>query len=473
MADHLHARFGELLRIRPPERRRRAAGPTWSVPVVAACSEGEIPIADVDVDEAGVMSPVLDADRVIAALRVRPEPPAARHVIDSFSEADSLFAEIAAEASGSETDVEASSIRLREIFRNSDAESLLEARKLLPHLLGVEDRRGRVLMMMAEVERRLGEVRLAMGYLDAAAHELADRFDMVTLEKAAAMAVAMVGEAGFVDSPIRPLLHRCRARLGPLSDLFESPVLALIPPERRQLVRDHARLAVLAPEEALVTEGDPSRALFVIKSGVLGIYHEHPVRRLVRCCSPGKLLGESSVLVEDDPRCTATLCAEHVTEVWQIDAEIVKGLMRELPALRAKIAETRAVHGLDSFFSAHESVGALDAQVRNEMLKCVQSIQSFPVRAVVIPAGAPPQTPCLVARGSVSLHEGSDIHGAPVAVASADEFLGVRDALHRIAATRTAVAEAGTTLVFFDADALRSLADRSPEQAVLVLERLG
>jgi CRP-like cAMP-binding protein len=471
--DHLRASFGTFLRIRPPERRRRAAGPTWCVPVVAVCSEGEIFIAEVEVDEAGAMSPVLGPDHVIGALRAPTELPEYDVNVEGFDEAEALFSEIAAEAGEGEADVEASSLRLRDLFRRTDPESLREARKLLPHLLGNTAHRGRVLVMMAEVERRLGEIRLALGYVDAAAHELADRVDMPALEKAAAMAFSLAAEQGLADSPVRGVLDRCRARLEPLQSMFDSPVLTLVPPEHRPLVEAHTRLVALEPGDVLVTEGDPSTHLFVIKSGVLAVLHEEPTSRLVRCCSPGWLLGESSVLAEHDPRCTATLRAEHATEVFRIDAEIIRELMRREPALGARIAETKALHGLDSFFSAHASVGQLDSEVRREMLTCIQSIQTFDERTIVLAAGAVPAAPCLVARGRVSVHEGSNTDAPPVALLGVDQFVGVRDALHRIATPRTAVAEAGSTVVFFDADELRSLADRSPEQIVAVLERLG
>lgn len=107
------------------------------------------------------------------------------------------------------------------------------------------------------------------------------------------------------------------------------------------------------------------------------------------------------------------------------------------------------------------------------MLKCMQSIQTFEERTVVIPSGAPPALACLVARGRIAVHEGANTEGAPLFHVGVDEFVGVRDMLHRIATPRTAVAEPGTTIVFFGADALRGLAERSPEQAVAVLERLG
>ena len=328
-------------------------------------------------------------------------------------------------------------------------------------------------MMMAEVERRLGEPRLALGYLDAAAHELADRFDLRTLEQAAAIALAITGEAEFLGSPIHTLLLRCHDRLRPFPDMFDSPVLSVVPPEHRAALAEATLVVLLAPGDTLVHEGDPSKSLFVVKSGVVAVVHEQPVRRFVRCCSPGALLGESSVLVERDPRCTATLRTDHLSEVWQIDADAVRAVMAEVPELRARIVAQKAVHGLDSFFSAHRSVGQLDAEVREEMLRCIQSIQTFDQRTVVIPAGAPPKAACLVVRGRISLHDGASDSGPESGQIGPDEFVGVSDILHRIAPPRTAVAEPGSTIVFFRDDALRALAERSREQAVLVLERLG
>lgn len=471
--EHLRTSFGTFVRIRAPEQRRRAAGLTWCVPVVVVSPEGDIPVAEIDVDEEGRMSPVVGAEHVIRAVRAGPRREEERVSGDTFSQADALFAEIAEEDGLEDADVETSSRRLRDLFQKTDGDSLVEARKLLPHLLGNAARRGRVLMMMAEVERKMGEPRLALGYLDAAANELADRFDLVTLERAAEMARAIMGDAGFVRSPIRALVHRCRDRLRPLRDMFDSPVLSLVPNEHRPAIEESALIVMLAPGDTLVSEGEPSTSVFIVKSGVVAVVHEKPARRFVRCCSPGWLLGESSVLAARDPRCTATLRTDHLTEVWQIDAEVMRAVMADVPELRAKILETKAVHGLDSFFSAHEAVGQLDTEVRNEMLKCLESIQTFEERAVVIFSGSPPAAACLVARGKISLYDGDDTTGAPAAEVGVDEFVGVRDILHHMAAPRTAVAEPGSTIVFLHADALKSLAERSPEQAVLVLERLG
>ena len=62
---------------------------------------------------------------------------------------------------------------------------------------------------------------------------------------------------------------------------------------------------------------------------------------------------------------------------------------------------------------------------------------------------------------------------AAVSVVPPDSFYGVRDAIHQIAPSVTAIATPGTTVAFFDAVLLRKLCDRSPEHVVAVLERLG
>jgi L-lactate utilization protein LutC len=49
----------------------------------------------------------------------------------------------------------------------------------------------------------------------------------------------------------------------------------------------------------------------------------------------------------------------------------------------------------------------------------------------------------------------------------------VRDAIHGIAAGFEAVARAGSTVAFFDAERLRAMCLRSPAHVVAVLERLG
>jgi CRP-like cAMP-binding protein len=193
---------------------------------------------------------------------------------------------------------------------------------------------------------------------------------------------------------------------------------------------------------------------------------------MVRSCFPGWLLGESSVLGAQSPRCTASLRAERVSEVWVLPAGAVREAMDRDPAFAQRIAETKQLHRIDSFFSMHETMGQLDVQVRDDVLSCIQRLESFEEETLLLLAGAVPDVACLVARGSIALYEGEG-RAEPVSVVEPDSFFGVRDAIHRIAPSVSAIARPGTTVAFFDAGRLQKLCERSPEQVVAVLERLG
>src|SRR6202035_587944 len=135
---------------------------------------------------------------------------------------------------------------------------------------------------------------------------------------AAVFALNLGGRDAFAGSPIHALLEQSRARLKPLGDLSEARSFAGLEPARREALAPHVTLRTLAPEEMLVTEGEPSRNIFVVKSGLLGVWLEKPSGGswMVRCCFPGWLLGESSVLAGPDARCTASLRAERISEGW-------------------------------------------------------------------------------------------------------------------------------------------------------------
>ncbi len=476
VSEMLREGFGRLLDVREVRRVRRVSGDAWTVTVVLAASSGDLHVADVTVDDDGKMTPALGADHVVEAVlraerfSMMPRPPA-----DSLDD----FADISGEESEPVLDLlseleEPLEVRVAAAVAKGDPESLRLAQTLLPRLLADHDRRGATLFTMAEVEIKLGEPSLAREYLEAASREFADRFDLPALERAAGVALGLGSRDAFAGSPIHTLLEQSRARLKPLESPWDARSLAGLTPAQREALAAEITLRTLAPEEMLVNEGDPSRSLFVVKSGLLGVWLENSTGGswMVRCCFPGWLLGESSVLGGPDPRCTASLRAERVSEVWILPSARVHAIMEDDPEFARRIAETKQTHRIDSFFSMHETMGQLDVQVRDEVLSCLQRLESFDEETLVLPAHAVPEVACLVARGSVALYAegGGD---APVGVIEADSFYGVRDAIHQIALNVTAVARADTTVAFFDAERLRQLCQRSPEHVVAVLERLG
>ena len=106
----------------------------------------------------------------------------------------------------------------------------------------------------------------------------------------------------------------------------------------------------------------------------------------------------------------------------------------------------------------HETMGQLDrAGARRDPFVHPEAPESLrggdhppPGRRVI------PDAACLVARGSIALYQGDD-RDTPIAVIEPDGFYGVRDAIHRIAPSVTAIARPNTTVAFFDGSKLQKL----------------
>jgi CRP-like cAMP-binding protein len=474
--ESLRDQFGRLLDVRDVRRVRRVSGDAWAVTVVLAASSGDLHVADLTVDDAGTVSPTLGPDHFVEAVlradRFSALPPERSEELSSFADIAENDEDPGLEMlSEFEESIEE---RVADAIAKGDPESLAIARTLLPRLLADHERRGSTLFTMAGVELKLGELSLARGYLEAAAREFADRFDLPALERAAGVALSMGGRETFAGSVIHGLLEQSRARLKPLESVFGARSLAGLSPEQQEALGPYIELRTLAPEEMLVNEGEASQSLFVVKSGLVGVWLEKPSGGswMVRCCFPGWLLGESSVLGGPDPRCTASLRAERVSEVWILPAERVRAMMEDDLEFAQRIAETKQVHRIDSFFSMHETMGQLDVQVRDEMLSCMQRLETFEEETLLLPANEVPAVACLVARGAVALYA-ADGDEKPVGLVEPDTFYGVRDAIHQIAPSVMAIARAGTTVAFFDAGRLQQLCQRSPESVIAVLERLG
>ena len=479
VSEHLREGFGKLLDVRDVRRVRRVACDGWTVTVVLASPTGDLHVADLNVDDHGTITPLLGPEHVIEAVKAserKSRMPA--KLPDELADFGSDLGNENAPTdelgmlSEMEEPVDA---RVAAALGRGDPASLNEARELLPRLLADHDRRGATLLTMAAVEMKLGDTALARGYLEASAREFADRFDLDSLEKAAVLALELVGREAFAGSPVAALLEQSRTRLKPFFSIFDTRSFAGLADDLRTKLGPHIRLRTLAPGEAIVNEGDPSRTVFVVKSGLVGVWLEKPEGGswLVRCCFPGWLLGEGSVLgaAGEEPRCMASLRAERVSEVWTCPAAAIRAIMDEDLAFGQRIAETKQIHRIDSFFSMHETMGQLDVQVRDEMLSCIQRLETFDEQTLLLPAGEIPSVACLVARGTIVLMQ--DGNAEPVGVIEADSFYGVRDTIHRIAPGVAAYARPGTTVAFFEGTRLQKLCERSPEHVVAVLERLG
>jgi CRP-like cAMP-binding protein len=481
VAKYLGHEFGKLLSVRDVRRLRRAGGEGWSVTVAMTAPSGDLHVADLVVEASGAISPKLTGDHIVRAVHNHksmedrneegPNSAVAGDLGDlaelTEGEGDSLgMLDQLGEADPVED-------RVSRAIASGTKDGLEQARELLPRLLGDHERRGTTLFRMAQVELKLDERGLAKGYLEAAAREFADRFEIAALENVAAEAMRLLGKFDFVGSPIYVLLEESRARLRPAEDLYACRSFCDLPAEVRAILEPHTTLRTLERGETLVAEGAPSENIFVVRSGLLGVWLEKPAggQWLVRCCFPGWLLGESSVLYNDNPRCTATLKAERIAEVWSIPAHVVREAMQRVPEFAERIASTKQLHRIGSFFSMHETMSQLDVQVRDDVLACLHRMETFSARTTLFAHDAIPHAACLVAKGSIELRAPGKQEAT--AVIGPDGFYGVRDSIHQICPGLEAVATEGSTIAFFDADRLRKLCLGSPDQVAATLERLG
>jgi len=473
VSTYLRGEFGKLLIVREVRRVHHVDALGWTVRIVAPSRSGDIEIAELEVDERGVLSPLLDPLGVIDVIRTSDEAPPAS-MRPGAVDLGGFDLEESGPASVTETTTSVLQ-KIRANLRKGDTESLERARSLYPRLLTDPEVRASALLGMADVEKKLGNSQIALGYLEAAAREFADRFDVEGLEDSATAALDILGPDAFTRSPTHTLLERSRARLQPLQSVLDAPALAGASQGERMWLELNAEVKTLRRGEFLVREGEPSRAVWVIKSGILAVLLEKPEggQRVIRCCFPGWLMGESSVLVEKDARCTASLRAERMTEVYRIDAALLSTVMKKNEGLKQRLAQAKQIHRIDSFFAMHETMGQLDAFVRDEMLACLQRIQSFEEDTLLFPAGEVPSAACLVARGELALHEGWELDSQPAMVVGVDHFANVRDAIHSIQSPFTTIARGGSTIAFFDGKKLHALAETSPPHVAAVLERLG
>ncbi len=500
-AERLRREFGTLLAIRELRRVRRISGDVWSATVVAVATSGEIAVGNFEVGEDGYLSPSLTADTLIDALRRSSVVPAAAGPTAADPMAGGLSSEggemLMDESSGNlleegpigDDDVDAMWSAIDElgeegtktpdaIYRKAmargDRTSLRRARDQLPQFLADADARGGTLLKMAEIERKLEEHPIAIGYLEAASREFANRFDIAGLEKSAEIAKELMGER-FGDSSIARLLEQNRQRLNPVRVMGTAAVLRGLPVDQVSELAKGAELRTLKKGDMLVREGEPSRSLFVLKSGVLSVLLDTDgALRLVRCCYPGLLLGESSVLLEN-PKCSASLRAETPVEVWVLEATMVKRVMATSDTLRVRLESTKYMHRIDSFFSLHESLAQLEPGIRDDILACLHSIEPVTDDRAMVTKGEVPEHICLVARGELALYETAKpgFGDMPVGTVGIDAFFGFRDGLHAIPSERTAMARAGSIIITFSAEHLRAMCERYDAHVAHVLERLG
>jgi CRP-like cAMP-binding protein len=484
--DHLRAReilsrivkesFGRLLELREVQVIRRASGRCFVGHLVCASTLGELRVGHIEIDDGGRVVDDFTAEELIEALKHSGDTSQGATLPAAPSAPEDHFLDDAPQDPVDELDQFLGALvepdlheRIARLLESGERAELLQARDLLPRLLTHRQGRGGVLERMAELEARLGETSLALSYLEAAAREFADAADLDGLVRAADAGRRLAGEEAWGASPIRALLERAREEQRPLARLSDAPIFADLPPEVLTALVRAATDLTAAPGETLLAEGAEAQLAFVIRAGRVAVCLETPGggARVVRCCTPGDLFGEASVLGEPGATCSATMRAEGPVRLWRLRGADLRELCREFPALRARVEQARSTHQLDSFFSMREDADALDARVRDGILACVSGIRRVQAGELLIPAGTPPVTVYLVVDGAAE-HR---VDGASPTRHARDSFVGLHDALHDLAVEGEYVAVEPSSVVGFDGRKLKELAAQAPPELVAALER--
>ncbi len=483
IGQYLREHFGRLLQFREIAKIRRAAGILWRAEVVCLSSDGEIPVGRVSVDDSGHVVESISTDQLIAGLRdfvpvsleeaLLPEEaanPLAEELADFGLDDDLGDSEDEGLGFLLEDTSDETRRRVDAHLEEGTPEGRRAALQLLPRLLTAPETRAAVIAEMAELEADLGNEKVALGYLEASCREFADRSNLEGLERVAALALQLMGEDAFEASPMNTLLAQIKSRIAPVDDFFALDYFRDLDEPRRELLRRSLRRLRLAPGEDLVREGEEALHAYVIESGQFSVILEAPdgSSRAVRCIFPGELVGEAAVLDDGGGRRTATIRADRVSTVWELDGPGLRSMLAEDPSLANGIEKARDLRRVHSFFSMHETMGQLDVQVRDELLSCIRSIGRHSAGEVLIPEQTVPERAFLVAQGAVDCLVGGEVarHYPP------DAFAGLRDSIMALATEGRFVVAEDSTLVELDGLKLRALAADAPPAVVAVLERL-
>jgi CRP-like cAMP-binding protein len=479
---HVLENFGRVLQLKEVSVVRKASGRTFRGRLVCTTKLGEVDVGHASVHEDGRIIESCSVDELVEAIARNRENLDQRpsEAMDLFEDMDltgpsgpRLSVTVDEDFDGILGDLDESldiRDRIKQLKATGRKEDLLAVRDLLPQLLVDNESRRFSLVEMGEVELRLGNRDLALEYLEAAAREFGDRAEVRALELVSSIALRVQGEDEFSHSPIKQLLELSRRRLHPIERLAQAPAFAGLGKSELEELEAITFATTIEQGQILLQEGAEAVRAYVVRSGILSIRLETPDggSRVVRCCFPGDLVGETSVLGMCGSTCTATVRAECMTSLWGFRGTELGDLGQRLPLILTRLEGSRALHRLDSFFSMNETTQTLDARMRDRILACVTGLRRSQANELLNTPGQIPSVVYLIAEGSVEYA----IEGAPNRTFGPDDWIGLRDALHGLATEGTFVSTEECLLVVFDPERLREFAVEAPPDAVSVLQRL-
>src|SRR5436190_17808075 len=125
--------------------------------------------------------------------------------------------------------------------------------------------------------------------------------------------------------------------------LAQTPMFAGLPQQYREQLGARLTRHEVGPNTEIVRQGDPADALFLIESGLVGVFVRDPklgIVRLVNQLSPPDSFGEMALITTMVRN--ATCMSLEVTTVHRLGRDVFDAVIKQAPAVALGIARTMA-----------------------------------------------------------------------------------------------------------------------------------
>jgi HlyB family type I secretion system ABC transporter len=257
---------------------------------------------------------------------------------------------------------------------------------------------------------------------------------------------------------------------GVLDDL---PILRFLPDDARALVVRQFVAASYPFGGVIVSEGDPTDALFVLVSGRARVIKvaENGDEISLNTLQAGDSFGEVELL--DGARRPATVRASSDVIALRLERPAFQRLVDDTPDIRTYL-ELQAKHRqLQGFFRGFPAFARLPAEAVVGIILSELEPREVEAGAVIVRQGDPPGPMYLIERGSVRVFRIAGGKRVYVARLGTGEYFGEMAALGGIPPDTTVEAVTACRLLTLGPETVKRLADALPEFRARLDERIG
>ncbi|MGZ8851304.1 MAG: cyclic nucleotide-binding domain-containing protein, partial [Thermoanaerobaculia bacterium] len=254
--------------------------------------------------------------------------------------------------------------------------------------------------------------------------------------------------------------------------LQQSSLFRFFPPEHQERVRSLFRKVHYDFGDAIVRQGDPADAFYVLMSGRARVIKttargEEIALNVLR---PGNEFGESALLTHE-PR-TATVRCSSIVEALRLSRDDFASLIAEFPELRGHLETTQRYRTLHGFLYEFSNFGRLPEPALHELIQRLSAVR-FSAGQRILTKGDPAGPMYVVQSGKVRVFDPTTNGSRALAFYREGGFFGELSILN--GSPRAASAEAVTdcVLLALPPDTVLDLRRQFPEFEKLLAERLA